>query len=867
MGKDVLNRFKVRFDDEPRMEVELTSLAFKSTGVQCVLEQIDVIDYTKEELAKTSDMLCELQDKILDKDYVKEYLRKTKMYSPKELDNATEETIKEVQNFLILENKDAKTIKTEIANLVKKLVDREKNISNARASDEVIDKDYSKMLKGYRIIAEILQKSSLDPHIIQQNLNMIAAASNVCSTGWKSTLMLMLTHFGDDISKKFEGIIRVDTENDELKKLLKKLFYVARKTVVEHISYQFLSTQAHYLGEEVHYLEFCKSVLNESYGLNLVDINVEDLFWGEEKREDLREKILNFVSKCNIHEIIYDRVYQLLYDELMKNGAVYANLADWASKYIKTNNLEGEVGDVTDFLITYVMTKDYKLRYVAIKEIIESCGFVKFNKCEIVKKSITDMERVIHDVKLDEEVEELNRFVLENINNSEKISFIINAVINFKNYDVLSGATIKALADANKAIVINYIAKTQKYHLLMEKDMKRVVAVALETSRIFFAWCYGYKDLEIVRFWLDYMEKEDLKRKMENGGTLLTYAINKGAPLDVVKLLVKAGSNVNEKDRRGWTSLIHAICRRESLDVIEFLLEEGANVNDVEFLKRTPLVLALNSRRSIDVIKLLLDKGARVDIKDIYGGDALIYAVSIKFPVDIIKLLLDKGADVNSKDKTGMNAFLYAIRNRADDKVIKLLLDRGADVNTKDEKGITPLVYAILNKLSDELILNLIDKGANVNENDNGNITPIIYAVVCKASIEVIKALIDKGANVNAEYDEGETLLMCAVSSSTSLEVVNLLIDKGADVNAKNKEGTTVLMYAVCGYNAKFVELLLKKKVLINEKNNEGETALDIARKEGKVEIVNMLEERQRQLINVPKEELPKKRRKFEKNK
>ena len=91
-----------------------------------------------------------------------------------------------------------------------------------------------------------------------------------------------------------------------------------------------------------------------------------------------------------------------------------------------------------------------------------------------------------------------------------------------------------------------------------------------------------------------------------------------------VKALLDKGVNVNSKTRYGATALSYA-CDKGHVDVVKLLIERGADVNAADtFYGEVPLGWAL-SHDHVQVVKLLLDKGAagieRVLVSGVQGGN------------------------------------------------------------------------------------------------------------------------------------------------------------------------------------------------------------------------------------------------------
>ncbi|KAI8965479.1 ankyrin repeat-containing domain protein [Daldinia sp. FL1419] len=124
--------------------------------------------------------------------------------------------------------------------------------------------------------------------------------------------------------------------------------------------------------------------------------------------------------------------------------------------------------------------------------------------------------------------------------------------------------------------------------------------------------------------------------------------------LESIKLLLKAGVSVEDRNGGVFSPLTTAI-REDRKEIVHFLLEEaGADVNAPG--EHLPIVKAL---------------------RRVHGADT-----------EIIELLLKHGADPN-KIYRGHNAYIQAIEN-GDANILKLLIDKaGVDLDVRDDSGMT----------------------------------------------------------------------------------------------------------------------------------------------------------------------------------
>jgi ankyrin repeat protein len=123
-------------------------------------------------------------------------------------------------------------------------------------------------------------------------------------------------------------------------------------------------------------------------------------------------------------------------------------------------------------------------------------------------------------------------------------------------------------------------------------------------------------------------DKEDYKAEIEKKGIAYSdqaflHAVRMGNR-EEVEMFIRAGINVNTKDKDGSTSLMIAS-------------ERGDN----------------------EIARLLLENGADPNASDTKGYTALMF-VSYSGNLEIAKLLVKKGADVNAMDKDGWTALMFA---------------------------------------------------------------------------------------------------------------------------------------------------------------------------------------------------------------
>lgn len=113
----------------------------------------------------------------------------------------------------------------------------------------------------------------------------------------------------------------------------------------------------------------------------------------------------------------------------------------------------------------------------------------------------------------------------------------------------------------------------------------------------------------------------------KNGTTMLMVAAEKGY-INLAKLLVKEGANINAADAYGSTALSLAAGNNQSA-MVKYLISIKANVNQASAYGYTALMEATRNGNT-DIVKLLLAAGANPSAKSSFGQTALDIATTHK---------------------------------------------------------------------------------------------------------------------------------------------------------------------------------------------------------------------------------------------
>lgn len=277
---------------------------------------------------------------------------------------------------------------------------------------------------------------------------------------------------------------------------------------------------------------------------------------------------------------------------------------------------------------------------------------------------------------------------------------------------------------------------------------------------------------EILRYLIEKGEDSDLRANNHSYGTTLLHQMAERGDIEMVRLILTKGIDVNIRDMTGRTPLHHCASgggKEGSNEMVSFLISQGAIVNAQDDEGRTALHWACLSG-FYETVKLLISKGADVNMRDEDGLAPLHLVLSAR----IADLLIGHGADVNTRTRDGKTP-LHCVR---DDGCITLFVASGADINARSGCGETPL-FNVVREGHNERALRLISKGADVNARSAFGSTPLLEAVK-KHDRDMIELLVSHGADVNARDGLGRTPLLLAGKLQNGKKTCDYLKASGA---------------------------------------------------------------------------------------
>lgn len=453
--------------------------------------------------------------------------------------------------------------------------------------------------------------------------------------------------------------------------------------------------------------------------------------------------------------------------------------------------------------------------------------------------------------------EEEHLFEAINEKNSQMVSSLINSAntnININVLDTNGYTPIHRAIYNNDLATVNELLKNTNLNINSKLDMSVNINgwYLGGATPLILASYLGYTN--IVKTLLD--NNADIKAKDDIDGSMAIHIASANGNDEIIEMLLsKDETIVNETDNKGNAPL-HWAAMKDKPETIKLLAEKGADLESKDVDGWTPLHYA-SAFSSLQTVETLINLGANKETRANDGSVALSYAqkedvknyLSGKENIERATEENTVNNENNEEDKPQAELLEEKKEDNAENPPIpnneassnenntdnELAPPKDEDINKK-ELDVKQLELLVAIKNNDIIAVNnLLKEGVNPNFQDDDGFSPLHRAIE-NNNLDLVKALlsyrnIDKEIKLprdttasNGWYLGGDTPLLYA-SYIGNPQVVSALLDANCNIRARDDiDGAMAIHIAAANGNNEVINLLLNKdKNLINAVDNNGE--------------------------------------------
>jgi ankyrin repeat protein len=277
------------------------------------------------------------------------------------------------------------------------------------------------------------------------------------------------------------------------------------------------------------------------------------------------------------------------------------------------------------------------------------------------------------------------------------------------------------------AILFN---KIDIIELLIEKGAKIDIVDNEERSILYICIKYGY--IDTIKYFINKNKESiginilDIRDRLQK--IPLHYAIQK-KNLDVIKILLEAGSNSNIYENNGYNALHLAIFTR-NIDICKLVIKYIGNINARCNTGETALHIACNLR-IIEISKLLIENDININIPDTVHEFTALHYIATTNQIELFKYIIKKKEiDINAQDVFGNTGLHYAIIEENYPIVYEIIKLDNVNFNLWNIDGKIAL-HLFLENYDDrnEDILKVLIEKSNLSLRDNYGNNSLFYLI------------------------------------------------------------------------------------------------------------------------------------------
>ena len=170
-----------------------------------------------------------------------------------------------------------------------------------------------------------------------------------------------------------------------------------------------------------------------------------------------------------------------------------------------------------------------------------------------------------------------------------------------------------------------------------------VIYISLKIMNSFFKLIKNEKLKNIEIILINLIKKS--KSNSEYGNELIHFVVKLNQSLSLLKLIIKLGGNINQKNNLGTKPLLLACSFNNNIEIIKYLIKLGSNVKEKNNQGQKCIHLAAFNK-NLDILKYIFSLDSDIYCKDKYGHSPIDYSGEV---IENYKFLSEKGSDQGYK--------------------------------------------------------------------------------------------------------------------------------------------------------------------------------------------------------------------------
>ena len=330
----------------------------------------------------------------------------------------------------------------------------------------------------------------------------------------------------------------------------------------------------------------------------------------------------------------------------------------------------------------------------------------------------------------------------------------------------------------------------------------------------------------------------NIHQESNNGSNCIMSATLGTGDCKTLTWLIQQGVDVNHCNKDGCTA-VHGAAHEGNLDVLKLLQSNGANIHQESSDGTNYIMSASLGTGGCKIVTWFIEQGLDVNHCNKDGWTA-VHCAAQKGNLDVLKLLHSNGANIHQETGNGSNCIISATLGTGDCKTVTWLIQQGVDVNHCNKDGWTA-VHGAAQKGNLDVLKLLQSNGTNIHQESSDGTNCIMSASLGPGDCKIVTWFIEQGVDVNHCNKDGWTAVHCAAQKG-NLHVLKLLHSNGANIHQETSNGFNCIMSASLGTgDCKTMKWLIQQGVDVNHCNKDGWTAVQVAAREGNLDVVKLL--------------------------